>query len=263
MSPDPLDVRRDAHGVATVTLNRPDVRNAFDPTLIAALATAAADLGGDDDVRVVVLTGAGSAFSAGADLGWMRAARDWERDRNSADAQQMGAMFRALWDLPKPLIGRINGHAMGGGVGLVACCDVAIATDAARFGFTEVALGLVPAVISPFVVRKVGLSFARRAFTTGTRFDAATALRVGLVHEVVGIDDLDAVVAASIADCLRAGPTAAALAKALPERVAGDLDGAAAAMPALIAEVRASDEAQVGMAAFLDRSPVPWAPEGA
>lgn len=253
-----LAVAADDRGVVTVTLDRPAVRNAFDADLIAALTATARDLATDERARVVVLTGAGEAFSAGADLQWMRSMSGWSHAENVADARRLDAMFRALWDLPKPLVGRVNGPAMGGGVGLVAVCDVAVAVDTARFGFTEVALGLAPAVISPYVVRTVGASFAKAAFVTGERFDAARALAAGLVHRVVPAGGLDEAVAEVVDRCLAAGPRAVAAAKALVDGALHPLDEATARTPGVIADLRVGDEGQEGMAAFLERRPPAW-----
>jgi methylglutaconyl-CoA hydratase len=173
----------------------------------------------------------------------------------------MNAMFRALYDLPKPLIGRINGHALGGGTGLVAVCDVAIATQTALFGFTEVVLGLAPAVISPYVVRKVGRSFARSVFVTGERFDAERALSAGLVHQVVGPHALDQAVEAAVDRCLRAGPHAIAAAKRLPDLALQPLDAAQQETVRIIAGLRVGDEGQEGMQAFFDRRSPSWVPD--
>lgn len=255
-----LQVTVDGRGVATVTLDRPEVRNAFDDRLIAELGQAADELGADEAVRVLVLTGAGSVFSAGADLRMMRAMNDATFEENLAGATRMNAVFRALYDLPKPLIGRVNGHALGGGIGLVATCDFAITVSDARFGFTEVALGLAPAVISPYVLRKVSRSFARAMFVTGEQFDAERALAAGLVHEVVPADGLDAAVNAAVDRCLRAGPKAVAAAKRLVDLALRPLDEATQETPAVIASLRVGDEGQEGMAAFFDRRPPSWAP---
>ena len=253
-------VERDGRGVATVTMDRPEVRNAFDDALVADLREAAEALAGDEAVRVVVLTGAGPVFSAGADLRWMRAMKGYSFAENVADARHTDAMLRALHDLPKPLVGRVHGHALGGGTGLVAVCDIAVAAEDALFGFTEVTLGLVPAVISPYVVRKVGRSFARSTFVTGERFGAARALEQGLVHEVVPADVLDEAVDDAVERCLRAGPKAAAEAKRLPELALDDLDAATGRMPEVIARVRVDDEAQEGLSAFLERRRPDWNP---
>ena len=258
--PSPLRVDLDDRGVATVTIDRPEVRNAFDDALITRLHDLAVDLAADATVRVVVLTGAGDVFSAGADLRWMRSMKDYTFEENVADSTRMNAMFRALYDLPKPLIGRINGHALGGGTGLAAVCDIAIAVQHALFGFTEVVLGLAPAVISPYVVRKVGRSFARSVFVTGERFDANRALEAGLVHQVVGPHALDSAVEAAVDRCLRAGPAAVAAAKMLPDLALGSIDDAAAETVRVIAGLRVSDEGQEGMQAFFEKRAPSWVP---
>ena len=234
-----LAVDVDRRGVATVTMDRAEVRNAFNDTLIAELTAVAADLGADPDVRVVVLTGAGSVFSAGADLNWMGSMREWTEEENVADSRRMNGMLRALWDLPKPLIGRINGHAIAGGTGLAAVCDIVVAVRGAKLGLTEVVLGLAPAVISPYVVRKIGVSHARALFVTGELFDAVHAHRVGLVHELVDdVEALDDAVAATVAKCLKAGPNAVAAAKRLPELATQPVDVATEQTPPIIAALR-------------------------
>lgn len=254
-----LEVTRDERGVATVTVTRPAVRNAFDDRLVGLLHDTAVALAADDDVRVVVLTGGGRVFSAGADLHWMRAVREDSYDDNLADAARLGRMLRALYDLPKPLVGRVNGPALGGGAGLVAVCDVAVAVAGATFGFTEVSLGLAPAVISPYVVRKVGWSFARSAFVTGERFGAERAREVGLLHAVVADEQaLDAAVTELVERCLRGGPHAIAAAKRLPDIALQPLDDAAVGAARMIAGLRVGEEAQAGMAAFLEGRPPPW-----
>ena len=255
-----LTVTTDDRGVATITMDRPEVRNAFNDRLISEMYRAASALGEDPAVRVVVLTGAGDIFSAGADLNWMRSMKEWTFDENVADSTRMNNMFRALYDLPKPLIGRINGHALGGGTGLTAVCDIAVAVEGSLFGFTEVVLGLAPAVISPYVVRKVGRSFARAVFVTGERFDAARALTAGLVHQVVSAETLDDAVEAAVARCLKAGPIAVAAAKRLPDLALRPLDEAAAETVQVIAGLRIGEEGQEGMAAFFDRRPAAWVP---
>lgn len=258
--PTTLRIDTDARGVATLTLDRPDVRNAFDAAMIRELTEAAEALGADDAVRVVVLTGGGRIFSAGADLNWMSSMRTWTFEENVEDSTRMDRMFRTLYDLPKPLIGRINGHALGGGTGLTAVCDIAIVESQARFGFTEVVLGLAPAVISPYVVRKVGRSFARAVFVTGEQFGAERALAAGLVHEVVERDDLDVAVERAVGRCLRAGPQAAAAAKRLPDLALRPIAEAAEDTVRVIAGLRVGDEGQEGMAAFFDRRPATWVP---
>jgi methylglutaconyl-CoA hydratase len=255
-----LQVAVDDRGVATVTMDRPEVRNAFDDRLITQLREAAACLGQSEGIRAVVLTGAGDVFSAGADLAWMRSMRDFTFEENVADATRLDAALRALWDLPKPLIGRINGHALGGGAGLVAVCDIAIAVAGTSFGFTEVALGLAPAVVAPYVLRKVGESFARAAFVTGERFDAERALTAGLVHQVVPAQELDAAVERAVGHCLRAGPHAITAAKRLVDLALRPLDEATAGTPRVLAGLRTSPEGQEGMQAFFERRAPAWAP---
>ncbi len=256
-----LHVSVDGHGVATVTMDRPEVRNAFDDQLILELTETARRLGEDPAVRVVVLTGAGEVFSAGGDLNWMRGMAAYSREENEADAVRMNAMFRALYDLPKPLIGRVNGHAIAGGTGLSAVCDIVIAVQPALFGLTEVVLGLAPAVISPYVVRKIGVSHSRALFVTGELFDTERALRIGLVHQVVAdVQALDAAVDATVRRCLKAGPQAIAVAKRTPDLALAPLDEATRITPGLIAGLRAGAEGQEGMQAFLQKRPASWVP---
>jgi methylglutaconyl-CoA hydratase len=241
--------------VATITINRPEVRNALGPSLIAQM-TQLFQVLAIDDTRVVVLTGAGTAFSAGADVEWMRASRDLPPERNVADAAMARGMFEAIDSCPKPVIARVNGHALGGGAGLVACADVAVSVPGARFGFTEVRLGLIPAMISPYVLRSIGPGNTRALFTTGRRFDAAEALRLGLVHQLAEPGDLDAAVAAVAADFLAAGPVAIAAAKHLVRDATATLS-----LPDLaqrIAAVRAGPEGQEGLTAFLEKREPGW-----
>ncbi|MGI9016855.1 MAG: enoyl-CoA hydratase-related protein [Euzebya sp.] len=256
-----LRLATDDRGVATITMDRPQVRNAFNDQLIAELTEAARRLGAMPAVRVVVLTGAGEVFSAGGDLNWMRGMKDYSKGDNEADAVRMNAMFRTLYDLPKALIGRVNGHAIAGGTGLTAVCDIVVATQSAKFGLTEVVLGLAPAVISPYVVRKIGVSHARALFVTGELFDADRALRTGLIHQVVpDIEALDQAVAAAVTRCLKAGPNAVSVAKRIPDLAAATLEQATAITPGLIAGLRISEEGQEGMQAFLDKRPASWVP---
>jgi methylglutaconyl-CoA hydratase len=256
-----LSVTLDGRGVATLTMDRPEVRNAFNDQVIAELTRTARSLGEDPGVRVVVLTGAGPVFSAGGDLSWMRGMAAFSEEENTADAIRMDAMFRALYDLPKPLIGRVNGHAIAGGTGLSAVCDVVIAVAPAKFGLTEVVLGLAPAVISPYVVRKIGVSHSRALFVTGELFDTERALRIGLIHQVVAdIEALDAAVEATITQCLRGGPQAIAVAKTTPDLATAPLDEATRITPGIIATLRAGAEGQEGMQAFFDKRPASWVP---
>ncbi len=244
---DALHVER-AGPVLRVTLARPDRRNAFDAALIAELTAAFGHVG---DARAVVLGGEGPSFSAGADIEWMRASAALGHDENLEEARRLRRMFEAVDGCPAPVVGRIQGHALGGGCGLVACCDVAAASRDAVFGFSEVRLGLVPAVISPFVLAKIGPSAARRYFVTGERFDAETALRIGLVHEVA--DDADAAVERVIRALLSAGPEATRAAKELA-RSPHSADETAR----LIAERRASAEGREGLAAFVEHREPSW-----
>lgn len=242
-------LRRERHGaVLRVTMQRPERRNAFDAALIAELAEAFEDVG---DARVVVLAGDGPSFSAGADVEWMRASVELSYDENVADALRLRAMLEAIDGCPAPVVARVQGHALGGGAGLVACSDLVVAEPSAQFAFSEVKLGIVPAVISPFALAKIGTSAARRYFTTGERFDAATALRIALVHELA--DDLDAAVERIVGELLGAGPEAARAAKALARQPLSADETAR-----LIAERRTSDEGQEGLQAFLEKRSPGW-----
>ncbi len=249
-----------ASGVRKLTLDRPEIHNAFDEALIAELTAELVAAGAADTVRVVILTGEGASFSAGADISWMRRAAGYDEARNLDDARALARLMMTLDRLPKPVIARINGAAIGGGVGLVACADIAIAAANAVFATTEVRLGIVPAAISPFVVRAVGPRWARRLFLTGERLDACTAASLGLVHEVVDVDALDQRVAEMAADLLRGGPAAQANAKALIDDVATTApdDALMDAMAQRIARVRATTEAREGLDAFLAKRPPAW-----
>ena len=241
---------------ATLTLSRPERRNALDPSLLAALAEAVDESSGDDDVRVVVLTGAGSAFSAGADIGWMRTSRELGHERNLEDAVAMAQAFDTLDRCPKAVVARVNGPAIGGGAGLVACADVAVASGRARFAFAEVRLGILPASIAPFVLRKIGPGRARELFTTGRSFDAAEAETYGLVHHVVSADRLDATVDEVVRTFLACGPQAVAAIKRLVRDATAAL--ALPDLPDRIAAARAGDEGQEGATAFLEKRPPRW-----
>ena len=245
--------------VATITLARPDLHNAFDAAMIGELRDCFTALASDESARVVVLTGAGPSFCAGADLHWMRASLDWSREQNLADAEALAAMFEAAWSLPKPLIGRIGGAALGGGAGLVACCDIAVAAATARFGFSEVKLGLIPAVIAQYVVPKIGVSHARALFVSGERFSAERAFEIGLVHAITGADGLDATVQSLIARMLSSGPAAAGAAKRLVDAVwTLERDAARRYVVEAIADARAGPEGQEGVRAFLEKRKPSW-----
>jgi len=242
-----LAVERDG-SVLRITLARPDRRNAFDAALIAELAETFVDVG---RARAVVLAGEGASFCAGADVDWMRASASLSLDENVADANAMRQMFEAIDRCPTPVVARVHGHALGGGAGLVAAADIAIAAPDTLFAFSEVKLGIIPAVISPFALAKIGAADARRYFVTGERFDAATALRIGLVSEVA--DDLDGAVERVVGELLSAGPQAVRWAKRL---VRERPEGAETAR--WIAERRSSDEGQEGLASVLERRTPSW-----
>jgi len=247
-------------GVGRVTLNRPEVRNAFDDALIARLTKTFRELDADNAVRAVVLAGNGPAFCAGADLNWMKRMAAFGKEENLADANALAAMLRALYALSKPTIARVSGAAYGGGVGLVAACDIAIAVPDATFALSEAKLGLIPATIGPYVIEAIGARQARRYFLTAERFDAAEARRIGLVHEVVAADTVDARIDAMVATLRAAGPGAQLECKALIRGVAHRpidddvIDGTAQH----IASVRASPEGREGVAAFLGKRKPAW-----
>jgi methylglutaconyl-CoA hydratase len=244
--------------VATLTLNRPEIRNAIGPSLIAQLTALFGALR-MDDTRVAVLTGAGSSFCAGADIEWMRSARELPLDANIADAAATRTMFEAIDSCPKPVVARVNGHAMGGGAGLVACADVAIAVEGARFAFSEARLGIIPALISPYALRRIGPGHARALFTTARTFDAAEAQRIGLVHRVVAEDELDDAVAEAVADLLAGGPVAIAECKRLVRDATASF--ALDDLPQRIAAVRVAPEGQEGLAAFIEKRKPGWVPD--
>lgn len=253
-------VARPAKDVAEVTLARPEVRNAFNEGVIAALTEAFRTLDADDSVRVLVLAAEGPAFCAGADLQWMRRVADHSREENLADAAGLAEMLRTLASCRKPTIARVQGDVYAGGMGLVAACDLAVAVEGARFCLSEVRLGLVPATISPYVVRAMGERAARRYCLTAEAFDAATALRLGFVHEVVAPDRLDAQVQSLVAALLGASPQALAACKRLLQEVSGrPIDAALIARTVeSIAEARASDDGRHGVQAFLNRTRPRW-----
>ena len=252
----------DRDSVAYVTLNRSAVHNAFDEILIAELTAALGVLDASPRTRVVVLCGAGASFCAGADLNWMRRVSAYTYEENLADATALAELLERLYALSKPTIARVHGAAYGGGVGLIACCDIAIAVPDARFALSEAKLGLIPATIGPYVTEAVGPRHARRYFVTAERFDAAEALRIGLVHEIVERDALDARIDQLLETLLQAGPQAQAAAKSLVRAVAHrPIDrGVIADTAARIATIRATEEGREGVAAFLGRRPAAWIP---
>jgi methylglutaconyl-CoA hydratase len=253
-----LITRRDG-AVEYVTLNRPDVRNAFNPQLIADLAAWAGALAADRTVRAVVLAGAGRMFCAGADVAWMAETVTYTEEQNLRDARAMSSMFAAIDALPVPVIGRVHGAALGGGAGLACVCDVVVAEEQAIFGFTEVKLGIIPAVISPFALAKIGRSAARELFLTGARFSAIRAKEIGLAHAVVAAVEMDDAVERFVQEFLSAAPGAIAAAKALIADVwaCGRADAPTITAKA-IAERRVSAEGQEGLRAFLEKRKAEW-----
>jgi methylglutaconyl-CoA hydratase len=259
---DNIVLTTDSRGVARLTLNRPEKHNAFDDAIIAELIDKLIDTNNDKKVRMVVLTGAGKSFSAGADVNWMRASAQYDEARNIEDALKLAELMSTLDSLRKPSIARVNGATFGGGVGLVACCDIAIASSAAKFSLSEVRLGLVPSVISPYVIAAIGARNARRYFQTADLLSADKAREIGLVHEVVSAEQLDTAVEREIALLLKGGPKALVAAK---ELIAGQVALSTSARRNLhsktaniIAQLRVSEEGQEGLNAFLEKRPPRW-----
>lgn len=258
-----ISISRDPHGVTTLTLERAEKHNAINAAMIADLTAAAAGLAADTSVRAVVLTGSGRSFCAGGDLAWMREQRSATRAERIAEATKLALMLKALNELPKPLIGRVQGQAFGGGMGMMSVCDVTIvAADSKsdpKFGFTEARLGLIPATISPYVVARMGLARAREVFASARLFGAEEAVRLGLATRAVAPEGLDAAVEAEIAPYLSAAPGAVAASKALLLRLAKPIDAATIAMTAeALADQWETEEAAQGIAAFFAREPAPW-----
>ena len=248
------------HQVAQVTLNRPEVRNAFNAGLIAELTQTFIALGGRADVRCIVLTGQGSAFCAGADLNWMRSMADFSHEENLRDAAMLARMMQTIYECPKPTIAKIQGDAYAGGTGLVAVCDIAVAASTAHFCLSEVKLGLLPSTISPYVIRAMGPRAAHRYFLTAERFSAAEALRIGFVHEVVASDALDGKVAELSIALVNAGPEAVKACKKLVQDVAGKdiTPELVQTTVASIANVRVSPEGREGLQSFLQKRKPKW-----
>lgn len=251
-----------AQHVATVTLNRPDVRNAFNETVIAEVTGAFRALGDTPEVRAIVLAGNGPAFCAGADLNWMKTMAGYSDDENRADALTLAQMLHTVWSCPKPVVARIHGDTYAGGVGLVAACDIALAAEPVHFCLSEARLGLMPATISPYVIRAMGEQASRRYFITAERFDAAEALRLGFVHAVVPPEALDAKVADVAAALVANSPNAVRESKRLVQDVAGRaIDDDLLALTAdRIAQIRASDEGREGVRSFLEKRAPSWRP---
>ncbi len=261
MTEQPLITTIDKRGVAQLTMNRPDLRNAFNQELIEEICEAMGRLCCNEAVRAIVLTGAGKAFSAGADLNMMRQVADYSPAENKDDARRLAHMLSSIYHSPKPTVALVNGPAMGGGLGLIAACDIAIGADDAFFALSEARLGLIPAVISPFVIQAIGARQARRYFLTAERFDAATAERIGLLHIVKPAGGLESALAVVLDDLLACGPIAHAEAKALIWAVAGRTieDGVMNDTAERIARLRASDEGKEGVTAFLEKRKPGWA----
>lgn len=261
---DALKVRLDARGVLTVSLNRPEIRNAFNPTIIAELTDVFGRLAPDTRVRLVVFRGEGPVFSAGGDLNWMRKSVDLSFEANLEDTQRLCLMFKTMNECPKPVIGAIHGAAIGGGVGLTSICDIAIATKETQFSLSEVRLGIVPACIGPFVISKIGASNARMYFMSAERFLAPKAKEIGLIHEVVeNSEALDAAVERFVGNMLQCGPNAMAAAKKLvldlswPERRA-EIPDSLEYVARMLAELRITPEGQEGLRAFLEKRKPTW-----
>ncbi len=249
-----------AAGVATVTLNRPDVRNAFNEITIAELALAFHDLGRMDDVRAIVLAANGPAFCAGADLNWMKKMAGYSHAENSEDATRLAEMLRAIYLCPKPVVAKVQGDCYAGGMGLVAACDIAVASSGAHFCLSEVKLGLIPATISPYVIKAMGENAARRYFLTAERFTAQEAHRIGFLHDVVSAESLDSCADVIVKALITSSPNAVREAKVLVRDVAGKAVDAAMVMDTAerIANIRSSDEGREGVASFLEKRKPSW-----
>lgn len=250
----------DARGIANVTLHRPEVHNAFDEQMIAELTEAFRRIEKDATVRVVVLRGEGKSFCAGADLSWMRKMKDFSEAENREDSRRLAAMFAAIDQCTRPVIARIHGAALGGGSGLAAVSDLVIAEEQARFGFTEVRLGIVPAVISPYVIGKIGAGHARATFLSGRRFSAASAVQMGLAHRMEsGLDALEAALEQEVGEYLQAAPQATQHAKQLIRQISGRaVADVTEETIQTIASLRVSEEGQEGMAAVLEKRVPKW-----
>jgi len=254
-----LTIEREGR-VATVTLNRPDVRNAFNETTIAEIKQAFSELGDDAALRAIVLAANGPAFCAGADLNWMKKMAGYTHAENHADALQLAEMLRTIYLCPKPVVAKVQGDCYAGGMGLVAACDIIVAVEEANFCLSEVKLGLIPATISPYVIKAMGGNASRRYFLTAERFGAQEALRIGFVHEVVSAEALDAKVAEIVKALVNNSPNAVQQAKVLVREVVGQEvnDGLLADTAERIAQIRASDQGREGVASFLEKRKPAW-----
>lgn len=255
---DNLKIKTDDRGVCTIVLNRPEVHNAFDPDTIKDLMIQLQFAADDDNVRIVVLTGEGDDFSSGADINWMRSMIKYDHEKNSMDALNLAKLLHRLYTLPKPTLAAVNGPAYGGALGLIACCDIAIGVQNAEFAFTEVKLGIIPAVVSPYVVNAIGHRQAKRLFLTGEKFSANVALQMGLLHKTVNLEDANDALEYEIDLLLKAGPSAQQESKRLLQKLAGISDDVAEYTAELIAQIRISEEGQEGLEAFLEKRNPGW-----
>lgn len=260
MSYEHIDLQVDDRGVATVTLNRPEMRNALSGTMIAELTEVARTVGASDDTRAMVLQGAGKVFCAGGDLAWMKQQIEADRETRMAEARKLAEMLRALNEMPTPLIGRVHGGAFGGGVGMACICDVVIADSETKFGLTETRLGLIPATISPYVLARMGEGRARRVFMSARIFGAGEAVELGIASRAVASDELDAAVEAEVAPYLSVAPRAVAASKALARSLGPRIDDAVIDDTIRrLADTWEGEEAAHGIAAFLDKTKARWA----
>ncbi|WP_299280379.1 crotonase/enoyl-CoA hydratase family protein [uncultured Tateyamaria sp.] len=260
--PETISIETDARGVATLTLNRPEKHNALSAAMLAELTQAAADLGADDAVRVVVLTGVGKSFCAGGDLDWMRAQMQADAAARAREAGKLAYMLQALNTMPKPLIGALQGNAFGGGVGMASVCDMAIGVDHLKMGLTETRLGIIPATIGPYVLARMGEGRARRVFMSARLFDAAEAVDLGLLARAVPADDLDAAVEAEVVPYLSCAPGAVAAAKALARDLGPRIDEGTIAMTIEALKSRwETQEAAEGIGAFFEKRRAVWMPD--
>ncbi|MGD8568599.1 MAG: enoyl-CoA hydratase/isomerase family protein [Gammaproteobacteria bacterium] len=255
---DNLLISTDERGICTIKLNRPNVHNAFDPDLIETLSIQLTFAADDDTIRVIVITGEGPTFSSGADINWMRSMVKYDHNKNSTDAMKLAQMLHKLYSLPKPTIALVNGSAYGGALGIIACCDIAIAHHDAVFAFTEVKLGIVPAVVSPYVIDAIGHRRAKRLFLTGKKFSANDALHMGLLHKVVASDELDSALQHDLELLLNAGPSAQKECKRLIHKFTNISDDVSEYTAELIAQIRISKEGQEGLTAFLEKRKPDW-----
>lgn len=255
---DNVKVKTDERGVCTIILSRLEVHNAFDPDTIQDLMIQLQFAADDDNVRIILLTGEGDYFSSGADINWMRAMINYDHETNSKDAMNLAKLLHRLYTMPKPTLAAVNGPAYGGALGLIACCDIAIGVTSAEFAFTEVKLGVVPAVVSPYIVSAIGHRTAKRLFLTGEKFSANVALQMGLLHKVIDAESANDALNYEIDLLLKAGPSAQHECKRLIQKLAGISDDVSEYTAELIAQIRISEEGQEGLEAFLEKRNPSW-----